>query len=382
MDLTNRLRIEGRRLGLDALGVTPAVTPAGHAQYLRWLDQGRAAGMEYMKRDPAVRADPGRVLEGARSVVVASLLYHHHASPPADHGQGKIARYAQGRDYHQVLREKLECLLDWLKGESPGIRGRVIVDTAPFLERDFARAAGLGWIAKNTMLINRRLGSYTFLGSILVDLELDYDHPMETNHCGTCTRCLDACPTQAFTGPYELDAGRCISYWTIEHRGTIPDHAAGSLHGWAFGCDICQEVCPWNRKAPPGREPALEPRPEWTNPDLIDWLVRGPAEWKALLADSALERSKRKGLVRNAAVILGAGRVVEAVPALVGLLDDLGEQPSIRASAAWALGRIASHEAMASLERHRDDPDPLVQDAVQAALATDHEYEKRPASPR
>lgn len=372
-ELTQGLRTEGERLGLDALGVTPAVTPAGHAHYLSWLDQGHAAGMAYMEREPALRADPGRVLEGACSVVVASLVYDHRtetAGSPAL-GQGKIARYARGLDYHQVMRQKLGRLLDWLEAKRPGIRGRVVVDTAPFLERDFARSAGLGWIAKNTMLINRRLGSYTFLGAILVDLELAYDQPHEANHCGTCTRCLDACPTQAFTGPYELDAGRCISYWTIEHKGPMPDAAAESLHGWAFGCDVCQEVCPWNRKAAPGREPAFEPRPEWTDPDLIEWLVRDPAAWRALLADSALERSKRKGLVRNAALILGSKRVQAAVIPLAGLLDDALEHPSIRASAAWALGRIQTSEALASLDRHRGDPDPLVQEAVLSAMAAD-----------
>ncbi len=389
VELTDRLRTEGARIGLDAVGVAPAAQPAGHENYLHWLKQGRAAGMAYMEREPANRADPGRVLEGARSVVVASLVYRAKDEPPTRAGsepaRGKIARYAQGRDYHQVLREKLGRLLDWLKSEAPQLRGRVVVDTAPLLERDFAQAAGLGWIAKNTMLINRRLGSYTFLGAILVDLELAYDAPHHVNHCGTCTRCLDACPTQAFAGPYELDARRCISYWTIEHKGVIPDQAAEALHGWAFGCDICQEVCPWNRKAARLREPELEPRPEWIEPDLIEWLTLDPARWRSLLADSALERTRRRGLVRNAALILGQARVAEAARPLAELLDSTSEHPTIRASAAWALGRIATPEALAALRAHRNDPDPVVNTAVLHAVAhlraREQNEKKGPASP-
>ena len=168
-----------------------------------------------------------------------------------------MARYARGGDYHEVLWEKLGALLAWLQAERPGLRGRAVADTAPLLERDFARLAGLGWIGKNTMLIDRRIGSFTVLGSLLVDLELEYDAPHATHHCGTCTRCLDACPTGAFDGPNRLDAGKCLSYWTIEHRGPIPAEVAADLDGWAFGCDVCQDVCPWNRKAPPpaGAEP-------------------------------------------------------------------------------------------------------------------------------
>ena len=169
-----------------------------------------------------------------------------------------------------------------------------MVDTAPLLERDFARLAGIGWIGKNTMLISRRLGSFTFLGALLIDAELTYDPPHRQDHCGTCTRCLDACPTQAFVGPYQLDSRRCISYWTIEHRGMIPDDHAAALEGWVFGCDICQDVCPWNRKAPSGREPELDARPEWTDPDLIEWLTIGADEWKAALKGTALERARRE----------------------------------------------------------------------------------------
>jgi epoxyqueuosine reductase len=246
-----------------------------------------------------------------------------------------------------------------------------VVDTAPLLERDYARLAGLGWIGKNTMLISRRLGSFTFLGALLVDAELVYDIPHHVNHCGTCTRCLDACPTQAFVGPYQLDAGRCISYWTIEHKGVLADQDAAELHGWVFGCDICQDVCPWNRKAPPGRSSELDSRPEWTDPDPIECLTRDATEWKARLASSALARSKRAGLLRNAALVLGSRGLPAAVAPLAAHLDDHSEDDVVRASAAWALGKIGTSDAQAALARHRDDPESLVRDAVLRALRRD-----------
>ena len=267
----------------------------------------------------------------------AGFVYGALPPEPAE-TQGKVARYAQGGDYHPVLWRRLGDLLSWFQAERPGTIGRAVCDSAPLLERDFARLAGLGWIGKNTMLIDRRLGSFTVLGALLVDAELSLDAPFEADHCGTCTRCLDACPTDAFDGPYRLDARRCISYWTIEHRGPMPDEAAGSLDGWVFGCDICQDVCPWNRKAPAGLDPLLAPRDDWVNPDLIAWLERGPDEWSARLKDSALKRAKRTGLVRNAALVLGSRRAREALPALTRLLDD--PDPTIRWAASWALGRI------------------------------------------
>jgi epoxyqueuosine reductase len=280
-----------------------------------------------------------------------------------------VARYARGGDYHPLIWRKLEELLQWLRGECPGIEGRAVADTAPLMERDFARLAGLGWIGKNTMLINRRLGSFTFLGALLVDAELEYDRPHDSDHCGTCTRCLDLCPTQAFTGPFQLDARRCISYWTIEHRGMLSETNARELDGWVFGCDVCQDVCPWNRKAPPGRHPEMEARPEWMKPDLLKWLSLDASHWKAMLRGTALKRAKRSGLLRNAALVLGTRRLVEAAEPLAGRLDDVREDAVVRASAAWALGQIGTDLALAALRRHHDDPDPLVRDAVSRACS-------------
>jgi epoxyqueuosine reductase len=371
-DLTGRLKAEALRLGFDAVGIAPAVAAPGFPDFLRWLHADRAAGMEYMKKHGASRAHPESILEGVRSVVVVSVVYGRK-DPGCDEtlpAQGKVARYARGADYHDVLRDKLGRLLTWLKREYPEIRGRAVVDTAPLLERDYARLAGLGWIGKNTMLINRRLGSFTFLGALLVDAELSYDSAHDANHCGRCTRCLDACPTNAFDGPYQLDARKCISFWTIEHRGPIPDESAAELHDWVFGCDVCQDVCPWNRKAPAGHVPELDARTEWTNPNLLEWLTLDSSQWRQRLKGTALARAKRNGLVRNAALLLGTRELPEAVIPLAARLDDPREDPVIRASAAWALGRIATDLACAALRRHDDDAVPEVRDAVRRAMAS------------
>jgi epoxyqueuosine reductase len=369
--LTQSLKSEALRLGFDGVGIAPAVAAPGYPNLLHWLEAGCAAGMEYMTRQPASRAHPSSVLPDVCSVVVVSLVYGRKDPAECTLGptQGKVARYARGADYHRVIWDKLDALLGWLRAQCPEIKGRAVADTAPLLERDYARLAGLGWIGKNTMLINRRLGSFTFLGAVLINAELEYDRPHEPDHCGTCTRCLDACPTGAFPGPYQLDAGRCISYWTIEHRGPIDGPLAAELHDWVFGCDTCQDVCPWNRKAPPGRMGELDARPEWIHPDLVDWLTRGATEWKAMLKGTALARAKRAGLVRNAALVLGTRRSPEALAPLAARLDDRGEDGNIRAAAAWALGRIGAKPARAALLSHHDDPDPLVRDAVRRALA-------------
>lgn len=360
------MKNEAARLGFDALGVAPAVAPPGYPRYLSWLEQGRAAGMDYLRRQAETRGHPARLLEGVRSVVIGAFVYGSPEDDEPGETTGRVARYARGLDYHELLWRRLEALLSWLQAERPGTRGRAVSDSAPLLERDFARLAGLGWIGKNTMLIDRRLGSYTVLGALLTDLELAYDAPHVADHCGTCTRCLDACPTDAFAGPYQLDAGRCISYWTIEHRGPIPDAMADSLDGWAFGCDICQEVCPWNRKAPAGREPTLQPRPGSGRPDLLDWLDAEPEALRRSTRGTALSRARRDGLARNAALVLGSQRVAAAVPALVRRLAD--PEPTVRAAAAWALGRIGREEAREPLMAARNDEDPAVRDTVRQAL--------------
>lgn len=346
---THRLRAEALRLGFDAVGIAPAVTPGDYAHYQRWLALGRAGPMGYLHQQEAPRAHPESILEGVRSVVMVAQVYGHRQSDPVlAPDRGRIARYARGGDYHELLWRRLERLLAWLESDAPGVRGRAVADSAPLLEKDFARLAGLGWIGKNTLLLSRQLGSYTTLGALLIDLDLDPDLPTTVDHCGTCTRCLDACPTGAFIAPYQLDARRCISTWTIEQRGPLPDHAAENLHGWVFGCDICQEVCPWNRKAPAATEPVLLPRPEWTDPDLIAWLDADPIDLRRLTKTSALTRAKRPELVRNALYVLGTRQNPAAVPAIVRRLQD--NDATVRHAAAWALRRIATTEALRALD--------------------------------
>ncbi len=347
-DLTGRLKAEAIRLGFDRVGVAPAVAPPTYPSFLEWLDAGRAAGMGYLERHAGVREHPERLLEGAKSVVMVSLVYGHPDTTPPGPSQGKVARYARGDDYHGVFWRRLDALLGWLRAARPDARGRALTDTAPLLERDFARLAGLGWVGKNTMLIDRKLGSFTLLGALVVDVELVPDEPTAVGHCGTCTRCLDACPTGALPAPYVLDARACISYWTIEHKGPVDEDFAGRLDGWVFGCDVCQDVCPWNRKAPPGRAPELDARPGLTNPDLIDWLDRDPADLSRAIKGTALSRARRAGLLRNAALILGERGVVEAVPALARRLADA--DPVVRDAARWALRRIGGDEARRALD--------------------------------
>src|SRR5437868_4979112 len=255
--LEDRLKQQAHTLGFDPVGIA-AATPADDFDRLReWLECGYAGAMTYLHRHAEARRDPSSILPEVRSVVMVGLSYapdapdHSPLLTPHSELSGTVARYARGADYHDVLRQKLNALLAWVRQEVPGCRGRGVVDTAPLLERDFARRAGLGWIGKNTMLLNKRLGSFFFIGALLLDLELKPDPPHETSHCGTCTACLDACPTQAFTAPGQLDARRCISYLTIELRGPVPEALREPMGDWLFGGDVGQEVCPWNHKAPP-----------------------------------------------------------------------------------------------------------------------------------
>jgi epoxyqueuosine reductase len=253
--------------------------------------------------------------------------------------KARIARYAQGSaDYHDVIRGKLRELATFLRYEAPGCNVRGVVDTAPLLERDFARLAGLGWFGKNTMLINKRLGSWFFLAALLVDVELEYDAPHAASHCGTCTRCIDACPTGAFVEPYVLDARRCISYLTIEHRGAIAEELRPGMGDWLFGCDICQEVCPWNRKAPLSIDPAFAPRPELTGADAAALLSLTERDFRRQFGSTALSRPGRAGLVRNAAIVAGnSGNSIAKAP-LAAALDD--HSAVVRDAAGWALQRL------------------------------------------
>jgi epoxyqueuosine reductase len=292
---SGEIKARAAELGFQLCGVCPAEPPPHYQAYGRWLEKGYHGTMEYLQRHMLLKGDPRRLLPSARSVIAVGLNYNQ----PNDHQEGypKIARYALGRDYHKVLRRKLRQLSEWLEREHPGAEHRACVDSAPIMERDFAQQAGLGWFGKNTMLINSRRGSWFFIGLLLTSLEIHADKPA-VGGCGTCTRCIEACPTGAIVfedGRWQLDARRCISYLTLEHHGPIPEELEKRLDGWLVGCDVCQEVCPFNQPRTHQPERAQETRESdflsrRSFPALDDLARLEHAEWDRLTRGSAVRR--------------------------------------------------------------------------------------------
>lgn len=318
-------------LGFDRAAAGPVTAPGTGPAFERWLDAGHAGTMGYLERTRAQRLDPTRLLPGCRSVVAVALNY---ARGDDDEAWRPVARYARGADYHDVMRPRLRALVAFL-AEAARAESRAAVDTSAVLERDLAAQAGLGWIAKNTNLIAPGLGSWFFIGIVLTTAEIAGGDAVP-NRCGTCSACLDACPTGAFVSPYVLDARRCISYLTIEHRGAIDEALRPAMGDWAFGCDVCQDVCPWNRHAPASREPALAPSAPM--PPLEDVLTMDEADFRARFGASAIARAKRAGLARSAAIALGNRGDARAAPALARATEDA--DPSVRDAARWALARL------------------------------------------
>jgi epoxyqueuosine reductase len=334
------IRDYARALGFELVGIAPAQPPPHAESFLHWLAQGYAGAMEYLERTAHLRVNPAELLPDARSAVVVGLNYAPAELPDTDY---RIARYALGDDYHQVIRAKLETLLSAIQAVAPEAQGRICVDSAPVLERDLAWLAGLGWYGKNTCLINTHRGSYFFLGVLLLTLELEYDTPAEGG-CGTCRLCLNACPTGALTEPYTLDARKCISYLTIELRESIPESYRAPMGEWLFGCDICQEVCPFNRprahqplRAQPTQEPRLKPRPL---PRLHDILTMDESQFADRFRSSAIKRAKWRGLIRNALIVAGN----KGDPTLRPLIERYCQHhdPVLRETAQWALARLAT----------------------------------------
>jgi len=349
-ELTSCIRDEGLKLGFSAVGIAPAHPLAGD-RFHEWIGRGYHGEMAYMARDPERRLDPDRVLPGARSVISSALLYRHRDPPkdPAATHQAQISNYAWGTDYHLVLQQKLDGLVASISRLSPESRTRIYVDTGPVLEKTWAVNAGIGWQGKNTNILNRRLGSWFFLGEILTDLELEYDEPVR-DYCGSCTRCLDACPTGALE-PYVLDSRRCISYLTIELRGDVPEEHREGTGSWIFGCDICQDVCPWNRKSPFSTVPYFQPQPGPSETDLVTLAAMTPEDFSDRYRETAIKRTKWRGLLRNVAVALGNTRDPEVVPALERLLNE--DEAMVRRHAAWALAQVGTPDAIGLLEQRR-----------------------------
>ncbi len=324
-DLNACVKAAAAEVGFERCGVAKAAA-IGRGDYVRWwLDQGMAGSMEYLHRHLEKRLDPRELLPGAKSAIVVALVYKQPANQSRDREgavsdpqtaspltkggprgvrepRGRVAMYAWGEDYHDVLRDKLREMEKRMRAQvSEPFECRICVDTAPIIERELAAAAGIGWIAKNTLVIDPELGSYFFLGVMLTTLDIVADKPM-ADHCGTCTACLEACPTQAFTAPYELNASRCISYLTIEHRGDISKPFQEMMGDWVFGCDVCQDVCPHNRKAPDTREPRFAARDPAPAPPLQELLAWNENEYREKLRGSAMSRAKLDMLQRNARI--------------------------------------------------------------------------------
>jgi epoxyqueuosine reductase len=366
--LTADLKREARRLGFALAGVCPAVTPQGISRFHEWLAAGYAGAMDYLPARAEAYEHPEHVLAGARSLLVLAQHYRTVEPAQAQPGRGRVSRYAWGHDYHDVLRARLRQLTDFLAARAPQARARAVVDTAPLLEREFAQLAGLGWIGKNTLVLNTQAGSWFFLAALVTDVELDYDEPHQADHCGTCRACLDACPTDAFVDAYVLDARRCISYLTIELGQPIPRDLRPAMGDWLFGCDVCQEVCPWNHKAPHSDERRFQPLDSLTTLDLAELFELDDAAFRARFRHTPLWRPKRRGLLRNAAIVLGNQRPPAALSALVRGLSDT--EPLVRGACAWALGRYDDLRARTALgDRLERETDPEVRGEIEAALA-------------
>ena len=370
MSLTEEIKAHATYLGFDLSGVTTAEPPRHGEYYAKWIKQGMAGEMAYLGRQIEKRQDPGQILPNARSLVVVAMNYRCPDPDPGPGGahRGRIARYARGDDYHDVMKEKLQTLLGFIR-ERAGrpVEGRVYVDTGPVLEREFAVRAGLGWFGKHTNLIHKRVGSWLLIGEILLDIDLDLDRPV-ADHCGTCTKCIEACPTEAIVEPYVVDSRRCISYHTIELKGAIPLEYRAAMGDRVFGCDDCQDVCPWNRRAPEIGHSAFVSRPWNEAPGLIEMLGLTPEAFRTRFRGSPVKRTKRRGLLRNAAVALGNTKDPEAIPALADSLGD--DEPLVRGHAAWALGNVGGGRALAVLEQaKKSEEDPWVIEEIDQALA-------------
>jgi epoxyqueuosine reductase len=350
-EAARRVKARALELGFEAVGIAAVAPLEASAHYAAWLAAGRHGEMRYLAspKHRERRDDPARILREVRSVVCVALCHEPDRDRARDTRLGRIARYAAGEDYHRVMRDRLLEMERWIERELwPGSRALWYSDTGAILERGWAERAGLGWIGKHAGLLSEKMGSWFLLGEVLVDRELEPDPPPAHEHCGTCRRCLDACPTAAIVAPYQVDARRCISYLTIELRGAIPVELRTAIGDWVFGCDICQEVCPWNRFAPPAREARLHARSleGWT---LERFLSLDEPGFDALFAGSPIRRARRAGFLRNVCVALGNRGDAAAVPALARTLADEPES-LVRGHAAWALGEVGRRIGAESAE--------------------------------
>jgi len=335
-------------IGFDSCRIAPAAAPRHREQFHAWLESGFAAEMDWIGRGAEKRSDPQKVLPSARSVIVLALNYWQGEEEKEAGGRenGRIARYAWGDDYHELMEKKLRELDSFLT--SAGGQQKFYVDTGPVLERDFAAEAGIGWHGKSTMLLNRQLGTWFFLAEIFTTLELPFDPP-QVARCGSCTRCIDACPTGAITAPHQLDSRRCISYLTIELKGSIPVELRPMIGDRIYGCDDCLDACPWNRFAQVSREAAFSARPAVTQMRLRDFLALDEEQFRNMFRGSPIRRVKRRGFLRNVCVALGNVGTREDLPALVNAARD--HEPLVAEHAVWAIEQIKQRSRKQLVER-------------------------------
>lgn len=308
IEFSQRIKEKALTLGCDKVGIVPAdVLTNEREKLVEWLKRGFHGEMKWMEREPEKRTDPRILFPSARSIVVAAVNYYTPHQHEDSNKSGKISRYAWGDDYHDVVGEKLKALLDWIKDEMPQAEGKVCIDIQPMMDKTWAVRAGFGWIGKHTNLITQDYGSWVFIGELILNLELEYDTEQTGEHCGTCTLCIEACPTDAIVEPFLVDSNKCISHATIELRSeNLPDDIVENLDGWLYGCDICQDVCPWNRFQQETDEMRFEPRVGNINADLEELLNLNHEEYVIRFRRSAIKRAKLSGLKRNAKAVLSA----------------------------------------------------------------------------
>ncbi|WP_322791548.1 tRNA epoxyqueuosine(34) reductase QueG [Bellilinea sp.] len=369
------IKAEASRLGFDLVGFTDPSPPASFTVYQNWLAQGLHGEMTYLSRPDAVarRADPRLILPGVKSIIVAAMRYPRPEDAPQAAAQpsGKIAAYAWGEDYHNIIPSRLsELVVSLQQNHGLSFEWKIYTDSGPVLERDLAQRAGLGWIGKNTCLIHPRMGSYFLLGELFITLAIEPDPPFSLDLCGTCQRCIQACPTRCILPNRTLDARRCISYLTIENKGGIPIELRPALDQWVFGCDICQQVCPWNiRFASPQHDPAFSARDNTARPVLTQEICLSSAQFKQKFKQSSIQRAKRRGYLRNIAVALGNLGDEKNLPELADCLKKESE-PLARAHAAWAIGQIGNQQAWIVLQDALlSETNPQVIEEIRLALS-------------
>jgi len=341
-DLTNSIKEKAYDLGFNLVGISPVGDYPESQYYKKWLNKGYEATMDYMAKNTEKRQDVRNLVPGARTVISCAINYNTdlpYSASLKDKGKGWIARYAWGDDYHSLLKDKLTILKDHIIENSEADEDdRIYVDTGPVLERMYAKYSGIGWIGKNTCLINQEIGSWLLIGEIITSIELEYDN-MAAERCGTCTMCIDSCPTDAITEPYILDSSKCISYLTIENKGRIPREYREPTGNNIFGCDICQDVCPWNGKPETGTEKAFLPREGLFKPNLEELAGLEQEQFSTMFKNSPIKRSKRKGFIRNVLVAIGNSGELRFEQLVIELLKD--EESLIREHAVWALHKIS-----------------------------------------